>query len=253
MSIKNVKIAQKKVVQQEIVYGVHPVVELLNQKKRKVYEIYVVNPEPKIWPTIKKLLPTYPVIVHRVTRDLLAKKAGTTDHQGVMAFAAPFALRKKFFDPKQQQFLVLLDGIQDVRNLGAIIRSSYCTGVDGVIICKKQGAELTGAALKASAGLAERMDIYEAPSVPAALQELKQAGYNLYVTALGGKQSITSLNFQRPLCVVIGNEGDGVSSEAKKSGTIITLPQRTHDISYNASVAAGIVLFMIAYGKSSSN
>lgn len=231
----------------EIIYGVHPVRELLKAKRRKVFELYTLKPEPKVWRQIEPLLPKYKVPVHHFSKELLSKKVGTTDHQGVAAVVAPFPFRKKFFAPEKDKFLLMLDGLQDVRNFGAIIRSAYCTGVDGIIICKRQGAPLTGAAVKASAGLAERMEIYQAPSTAAALQELKKAGYHNYVTALGGKEDATQLKFQRPLCVIIGSEGKGVSSEALKSGTVVTLPQKTEDISYNASVAAGIVLFMIAY------
>lgn len=233
----------------EFIYGVHPVLELLKAKRRKVFELYTLKPEPKIWRQIAPLLPKYKVPVHHLTKDQLSKKIGTTDHQGVAAMVAPFPFRKKFFDPKKDQFLLMLDGVQDVRNFGAIMRSAYCTGVDGVIVCKKQGAPLTGAALKASAGLAERMEIYQSPSVPAALQELKAAGYNCYVTALGGKKDATQLTYEKPLCIIIGSEGKGVSPEALKAGTVVTLPQKTKEISYNASVAAGIVLFMIAYQK----
>lgn len=232
-----------------VVYGVHPVVELLKQKRRKVFELFVLKPEPKIWSTIKNLLPNYPVTVHHVDRSLLEKKAGSSDHQGIVAFAAPFPFRKKFFESSKSPFLLLLDGIQDVRNLGAIIRSAHCTGVDGIILCKKQGATLTAAALKASAGLAERMEIYEANSVGAALVELKNASYTLYVTALGAKSDIKTISFKKPLCVVVGNEGKGVSPETKKAGTVITLPQTSADISYNASVASGIILFLIAFIK----
>lgn len=230
----------------DIVYGVHPVTELLKAKRRKVYELYTLKTEPKILNQIANLLPKYKVPVHHLTREALSQKLGTTDHQGIAAAVAPFPLRKKFFDTQREPFLLLLDGVQDVRNFGAIVRSAYCTGVDGIIVCSKKGAPLTGAAFKASAGLAERMEIYQAPSIGFALQELKTAGYTIYVTALGGKKDATQLEYKKPLCVIIGSEGKGVSSESLKAGTLITLPQKTDDISYNASVAAGIILFLIS-------
>lgn len=246
--IVRITMKRKKPVQKgEFVYGVHPVVELLTAKRRKVFELYTLKPEPKAWRQIAPLLPKYQVPVHHLTKLQLNQKLGTTDHQGVAALVAPFPVRKKFFDPEREPFLLLLDGVQDVRNFGAIIRSAYCTGVDGIIVCKKQGAPLTGAAMKASAGLAERMEIYEAPSVAAALQELKKVGYHCYVTALGGKQDATQLHYKQPLCVIIGSEGKGVSPESLKAGTVVTLPQKTDDVSYNASVAAGIILFMVRY------
>jgi len=234
----------------EIVYGVHPLRELLKAKQRKVLELYTLKPEPKVWKEIAVFLPKYPITIHHLSREQLSHKAGTTDHQGVVALVAPFAFRKSFFNPSKEPFLVLLDGVQDVRNFGAIIRTAYCTGVNGIIICTRQAAPLSGAALKASAGLAERMPIFQASSVAHALQLLKESGYAVYVTAVGAKQDATALHYQKPLCVIIGSEGKGVSPEALKLGTVITLPQSVKDVSYNASVAAGIILFMIAYQKS---
>lgn len=242
------KTARKTVVS-ELVYGVHPVRELLMQKKRKVYEIFILADDPKVWIELQQFLPKYPYSLHRLSRQQLSDRIGTTDHQGIAALAEPFAFRKKFFDVQRDSFLVMLDGIQDVRNLGAIIRSAYCTGVDGVILIQKQGAALTAPALKASAGLAERMSIYQTTSAAVAIQELKQAGYNLYVAALAKEANAYTLIYQKPLCLVIGSEGKGVSQHSLKAGTIVTLPQKSSDVSYNASVAAGILMSLIAHQK----
>lgn len=242
-----VKAKSQKTVISELVYGVHPVRELLAQKKRKVYDIFTLQDEPKAWDQIKALLPKYPHSVHRLTRQALSDRIDTTDHQGIAALAEPFQFRKKFFDPARESFLVMLDGIQDVRNLGAIIRTAYCTGAHGVILIGKGGVALNAAALKASAGLAERMSIYQATSAPVALQELKQAGYHVYAAALSKEANAYSLEYKSPLCVVIGSEGLGVSAAALKAGTIVTLPQKAADVSYNASVAAGILLSLISH------
>jgi 23S rRNA (guanosine2251-2'-O)-methyltransferase len=229
----------------ELVFGPHSILELLKAKRRKLISIYTTKPEPKAWKDIEPLFNKHRVNVQYVEREVLHKIAGTTDHQGILAWATPFEIRKKFFDPAKQKTLVMVDGIQDSRNLGAIIRSAYCTGVDGIIICKKNAAPLNAIALKASAGLAEHMEIYESPSPIAAIQELKAAGYNVYLACFGGKNAAT-IEYQQPMCLVIGSEGTGISREILKMGTQITLPQRTPDISYNASVAAGILLFLIA-------
>ena len=232
--------------QGELIFGIHPIIELLKAKKRKLITLDTTRPEPKAWSQIARLLPERPVVpIQYVSRDILHKIAGTTDHQGVVAYAQPFIIRKKFFDPTKQPHLIMLDGIQDVHNLGAILRSTYCTGFDGVIICQKQAAPITAAVLKASAGLAEHMDIYFAPSPASAAQELKAAGYNLYLTFFDGVNAATC-EYKTPLCLVIGGEGFGISKEIAKAGIHITLPQKTSEISYNASVAAGITLFLIA-------
>ncbi len=233
----------------EIVYGAHTIMELLKAKRRKIHEFYILKEEPKIWRQIQDLLPKYKAPVHHLTKELLSKKLGTHDHQGLGALVAPFPLRKKFFNPVTEPFLVMIDGVQDVRNMGAIIRSAYCTGANGIIVCARMGTTLTGAAIKSSAGLAERMEICEVPSAAVGLQELRNAGYNVYVTALGGKTDATKMVYKKPLCVVIGSEERGVSPECLRAGTVVTLPQKTEDVSYNASVAAGIILFMVANQK----
>ena len=232
--------------QTELVFGVHAIEELLKAKRRRITVIYTTKPEPKAWKDIAALLPRGTQIQY-VQREALHRLADSTDHQGVVAFAMPFEYRKKMFDPEKQRFLLMLDGIQDPRNVGAMIRSAYCTGADGVIIIEKGASPLTAVALKSSAGLAEHMQIYKAPSAIAAVQELKAAGYTLYMAMVDkNSQRADAVSYTMPLCLVIGHEGAGISSDIAKKGQAIYLPQRTPDISYNASVAAGILLFIIS-------
>jgi len=229
----------------EIVYGVHPIIELLKAKRRKIVALYTTKPTPKAWNLIEPLLPKS-LEIHSVDRERLTRLAQTTDHQSVVALATPFIKRKKFFDSEKSPFLLLLDTIQDPRNLGAILRSAYCTGVTGVVLCSRNSAPLQAVALKSSAGLAEHLEIYEASSSTAAVQELKQAGYQLYLATLGGKDA-SAVNYKGPLCLVIGNEATGISKNLLSAGIQVRLGQRTSDISYNASVAAGILLFLIGH------
>lgn len=237
-------IKKQKQIVGELIFGMHPILELLKAKKRKLISLYTTKPEPRGFKDIQDLMPKYPVAIQYVAREILHKMAGTTDHQGIVAWVCEYPYRKKMFDSEKYKFLIMLDGIQDPRNLGAIIRSSYCTGVDGIIMTKKNSAPLNAVAHKAAVGLAEHIEIYQAASAQAAVQELKQAGYNIYLAVLDG-QNATTCAYTEPLCLVIGSEGIGISKEILKSGTPITLPQRTRDISYNASVAAGILLFLI--------
>jgi 23S rRNA (guanosine2251-2'-O)-methyltransferase len=232
--------------QTELVYGVHPIVELLKAKRRKLVALYTTKPEPKAWPQVAKLLPRG-FEVQYVTREALCNIAQTTDHQGFVAWAMPYQFRKKPFEAAKQSFLLMLDGIQDSRNLGAILRSAYCTGVDGVILTQKNSAPLHAPALKSAAGLAEHLEIMVAPSAKAALQELKKSGYNIYLATVDASSNAADVSFQTPVCLVIGSEGTGISNDIRAMGTRITLPQKRADISYNASVASGILLFLIAH------
>lgn len=228
----------------ELIYGIHPIIELLRAKKRKITRIYTTKPEPKAWAQIAALLPSHTPVQY-VNRDVLHRMAQTTDHQGILAYAQPFPLRKKMFDPQKQPFLIMLDGIQDPHNVGAIIRSAYCTGIDGIVLPEQRTSPLTGSALKASAGLAEHLEILTAPNSYVAARDLKEAGYNLYMAVFKGEKA-TEVTFKAPLCLIIGSEGQGISPEIIRFGSPVTIPQRTTDISYNASVAAGILLFLSA-------
>lgn len=229
----------------ELIFGIHPVIELLKAKRRKLISLYTTKPTPQAFEDIQKVWPKYPVPIQYVAREVLDRMVGTTDHQGVVAWTQAFPFRKVFFDPKKQPFLVMIDGVQDPRNLGAILRSAYCTGVDGAVVIKRGGAQLTGIAIKSSAGLSEHLEIYAAQSAAAAVIDLKNAGYNIYLATFDGENAATC-DYKKPLCMVIGGEGTGISKSILSSGTHVTLPQKASDISYNASVAAGILLFIIA-------
>jgi 23S rRNA (guanosine2251-2'-O)-methyltransferase len=228
----------------EILYGAHPIIEMLKAKRRKLLSIYTTKPLPKSWDRIAPYLPKYVPNVQYVSREILDRMAGSPDHNGIVAWVSPFKYAEKIFDPKVKKNILLLDSIQDVRNAGAILRSASCIGIDGIVMCKTASAPMTAAVFKASAGLAEYMDVYQAASLKHAVVELKRAGYNFYMAVLNGKDA-TEAEYKTPLCLVIGNEASGINPEIAKMGNAITLPQRTPEISYNASVAAGILMFLI--------
>ena len=214
--------APKKEKVYELVFGIHPILELLQAKRRSLVSLYTTKPTPKGWHILAPKLPLK-LPINYVARDVLTRMADNGDHQGFVAWATPFIWRKQPFDPARHTSLLLLDRIQDPRNLGAILRSAYCTNVNGVIVCKKGGAPLS----------------------PTAIIALKKAGYTIYLATLDGINA-TTITFKEPFCLVIGNEGTGIASDLLSSGTRITLPQHHADISYNASVAAGILLFLAA-------
>lgn len=229
-----------------VIFGVNPVREVLRAKQRQVYQVFVAKPFPKMWHELEKLIPQH-VPITPSTREQLMRRADSTDHQGIVALVGKLPVRTKCFDPAKQPCVVLLDGIQDSRNMGAIIRSASCCALDGIIIPQRGSAPLDGVTTKASAGLIEYVPIYQPASSAAAAQELKDAGYTLYLATCKGVD-VRTVSFQAPLCIVIGSEGTGISDALLKKGTQITIPQRTPDISYNASVAAGIIFFAASSG-----
>jgi 23S rRNA (guanosine2251-2'-O)-methyltransferase len=240
------KTANKKIkkARYDVVCGVHSIIEVLRAKKRKLYSLYTTKPLPKTFERVKKYLPRR-LNMQYVAKHVLDRMAGTKEHRGLVALVSEYAFCKKMFDPQRKPYVLLLDSIQDVRNLGGILRSAYCTGVDGVVLCKKGAATVNPIVHKTSAGLAEHLDIYIASSVQSAVSELKSAGYNLYMAVLDGKDA-TQVSYKKPVCLVIGNEAVGISKSVQKFGRAITLPQVEAEISYNASVASGILLFLVS-------
>lgn len=233
----------------ELIYGINPVVELLRARKRKVITLYTTQPVPRSWKDIEKVMPQYAIPIQYVSREVLNRMAETTDHQGVVAWVQAYGFRKKPFNPATHPLLVLLDGLQDPRNVGAIIRSAYCAGASGVILVEKNGVLINGTVCKASAGLVEHSDIAVFPSVQSAFIELKKAGYNIYAGVFNGANACGIDFSKEPSCLVVGSEGAGVSDASLRESIGITLPQRSPNVSYNASVAAGILLFMMSRSK----
>ncbi len=229
----------------ELLYGAHPIIEMLKAKKRKLLSLYTTKPLPKSWDRIAPYLPKSVANIKYVSRDILDRMAGTPDHNSIVAWVTPFKFVSKVFDPAKKPVVLVLDSIQDVRNVGAILRSAYCTNIDAVVMCKTQAATLTQAVIKASDGLAEYLDIYQTGSLKQAIAELKAAGYTMYMAVLNGK-SATQVEYKQPMGLVIGNEATGISPEITKLGIPVTLPQRNSEISYNASVAAGILMFLVS-------
>ena len=238
------KQTQKKI-EGEILYGAHPIIEMLKAKKRKLISIYTTKKPPKAWERILRYLPKQVPNIQYVERAVLDRLAGGTDHMGVVAWVTPFKFCKAVFTPDKKPLILLLDAVQDVRNLGAILRSAYCMGINGVVLCKKDSAPINAAVFKASAGLAEYLDIHIAPSMAHAVTQLKHNGYEMYMAVLDGIDA-TQVTYHKGSCLVIGNEATGIAKNIRSEGMLITLPQRNAEISYNASVASALLMFTIA-------
>jgi len=236
---------KQRTIKKDIIYGAHPIIEMLKAKRRKLYSLYTRKPLPKAWNRIKPYLPDRVSNIQYVQKNVLDGIAQSVEHMGVVAMVSPFPFRAKMFDPAKHPYLLLLDGIQDVGNLGAILRSAYCCGVSGVVLCRSKSALLTPAVFKASAGLAEHMNIYVSASIKHAVFEIKNAGYKMYMSLMNG-QNVFDVDFKGPLCIVIGSESTGITKQIRADGTAITIPQKTSDISFNASVATGVILSVVS-------
>ena len=198
---------------------------------------------------IVKMAKTAGVVVQVVDRSRLDQIYPA--HQGMLAYVAavPYtpledileAAKAKGEDP----FILVLDGITDPHNLGAIIRSAECAGAHGVVVPERRAAGLSPAAAKAAAGALNYMPISRVKNINRALETLKAAGLWIIGTAMAG-ESATHCDLTGPVALVIGSEGDGVAKlTLEKCDRIVSLPIRGQVSSLNASVAAGILVYEI--------
>ena len=172
-------------------------------------------------------------------------------HQGMLAYVAAveyktiddmFALaRERGEDP----FLVLLDGVTDPHNVGAIIRSAECAGAHGVILPERRAAGLGPAAAKAAAGALSYMPIAREKNLNRTIDELKARGVWVIGTAMDGENAMTA-DLTGPVALVIGSEGEGISRlTLEKCDRTLTLPMKGSIESLNASVAAGVLMYEV--------
>ena len=176
-------------------------------------------------------------------------------HQGMLAYVAavPYVsvedilenARSKGEDP----FIILLDGITDPHNLGAIIRSAECAGAHGVIVPERRAAGLGPTAAKAAAGALNHMPIARVKNLNRTIEQLKEENIWVVGTAMDGENAFTA-DLTGPVALVIGSEGDGISRlTLEKCDRRVTLPMKGHIESLNASVAAGVLMYAIARAR----
>ena len=190
------------------------------------------------------------VVVQEVDRRRLDEMA--ENHQGVAALASVYAystleeilaLAREKGEPP---FLVVLDGITDPHNLGAIVRTAECMGAHGVILPERRAVGLTPAAMKAAAGALEWIKVARVTNLTRALETLKAQNVWTYATDMDG-EDYRRVNFSGGCALVIGAEGQGVSRLVRETcDQVVSIPMKGHIDSLNASVAAGVILAEIA-------
>ena len=181
----------------------------------------------------------------------------TRHHQGMLAFASAYQYStvEAMFDEAAEKgeapFLILLDGITDPHNLGAIIRSAECAGAHGVIVPERRSVGLTPAAVKASAGAVEHMKVARVTNLNRTIDELKARGVWLYAVTMDG-QDYEKTDFKGGVALVIGSEGEGISRlTLERCDMQVSLPMAGHIDSLNASVAAGVMMYRVLSSRRS--
>ena len=191
------------------------------------------------------------VIINFVTKERLNQISGIQNHQGVAAQASAYGyvqvedILNRAKEKGEDPFLILLDGIEDPHNLGAIIRTANLAGAHGVIIPKRRAVGLTATVAKTSAGALNYTPVAKVTNLTATMEQLKQEGLWFVCADMGG-ELMYRLNLKGPIGLVVGSEGDGVSKLVKEHCDMIAgIPMKGDIDSLNASVAAGILTYEI--------
>lgn len=201
--------------------------------------------------TIVREAKKHGAILNFVGKERLSQLTQTGRHQGVIAYAAAYdyaevadmleLAKERGEDP----FLILLDGIEDPHNLGAIIRTANIAGAHGVIIPKRRAAGLTATVAKTSAGALNYTPVAKVTNLVKTMEDLKEKGIWFVCADMGG-ESMYSLNLKGPIGLVIGSEGEGVSRLVKENCDFIAgIPMKGEITSLNASVAGGVLAYEI--------
>jgi len=184
-------------------------------------------------------------------RAQLDRIANTRDHQGVVAIAAARSastlediLERANQSKGQQGLIVLLDGVEDPHNLGAIIRTALASGAHGIVIPERRAAGITDTVARASAGALAHLPIAKVTNLVRTMEELKEAGYWLVGLDEHAEKSYTEVDYTTPTGVVMGGEGSGLHElTRKRCDFVVSLPTTGPVKSLNVSVATGVVLF----------
>ena len=191
------------------------------------------------------------VRVQFVTKEALDRESREKRHQGVIAFTTDYKYADLYdiLSEKENSLVVLCDGIEDVHNLGSIIRVAECAGADGVVIPKARGASVTEAVIRISAGAAEHMKVAKVSSLNTAVEILKEHGYWVYALEAGG-ESIYDADLKGKVALVVGGEDSGVKRLTKETcDKVLSLPLFGKVNSLNASVALGIAAYEVVRAR----
>jgi 23S rRNA (guanosine2251-2'-O)-methyltransferase len=225
-----------------VLSGIHPVTEAL-RAGRPLERILVAQGAggPRIQAVID-LARQGGVPVRFEARSALDRLAGSAAHQGVVALGA--AKKYADLDSAPAGLQVVLDGVEDPHNLGAIIRTAHAAGAAAVIIPERRAAGVTDVVAKAAAGALEHLPVVRVTNINRTLEDLKRRGYWIYGLDERGTATYDGVEYSEPTVLVLGAEGKGLHEQVRQHcDVLVRIPMSGKIASLNVSVAAGVVLF----------
>ncbi|MBN1278475.1 MAG: 23S rRNA (guanosine(2251)-2'-O)-methyltransferase RlmB [Chlorobium sp.] len=234
---------------ENVVYGRNAVLELLQKKPESIEKLYfqfnTAHPKLKeIVITARRLK----LVTGKARLDKLNQIAGTTKHQGVCALISTisfYTLDDILAAPRNTSpLLVVLQGLEDPHNIGAIIRTAEAAAADAVVLIEGRGAPVNAAVHKASAGALSHIRLCKVKSLVRSLEYLRERGFRIYATDMEAELNYTDAELKGPAVLVLGAEGSGLSPEAMKHcDSAVRIPIAGCVESLNVSVTAGILLY----------
>jgi 23S rRNA (guanosine2251-2'-O)-methyltransferase len=235
----------------EIIYGYHPVLEAIRAGRRKMIEVYVIaEKRNRRAQDVQQAAAAKSVPVKHVPISRLQSLAGTGLHQGICARVGPYGvldfsemlLQTNHSDP----FFLLLDSIVDPQNLGALIRSAVCVGVDGVVIPKDRSASPTPAVSRASAGAMEHIRLARVTNMTVTINRLKKKGLWVFGLDKYAAEMIYRCDLRGAVALVVGGEAQGIRPLVKNScDRLLSIPQKSELDSLNASAAGAVAMYEV--------
>jgi 23S rRNA (guanosine2251-2'-O)-methyltransferase len=232
-----------------LIFGIRPIIEAIESGKQ-IDKLFV--QKGSISDTMNEL--TQVARKHKLTYKIVPveklNRLTPKNHQGAVAFTAPidfesvYLLIPRLYEKGLSPLIVMLDGVTDVRNFGAIVRSAECAGADAVIISSIGGAAVNSDAVKASAGALFKVPVCKEYSLNACIDYLKLSGFKIIACTEKAKKEYYNCDYTEPTCIVMGAEDTGISDNIlSKSDEKTFIPMSGEIGSLNVSVASGIILF----------
>ena len=232
--------------------GRNSVLELLESKK-DINKIYITKGEKK--GSINKIIAIAnenKIIIVEKDKKQMDMIAQTKNYQGVIAIVPPFKyvevddILNVAKEKNENPFILILDGIEDTHNLGAIIRTAETAGVHGIIIPKRRAASVNSTVTKVASGALEYVKIARVNNITDTINKLKKEGIWICGTAIDAEKNYYNQELTDPIAIIIGNEARGMGNLVKKNcDFLIKIPMKGNISSLNASVSAGIILYEV--------
>ncbi len=243
-----------------LIYGHHPVVEAIEAGKPVEKVFFQQDLRGELEKEIRHLTKAHDIPLQVVPKEKLNKLV-RGNHQGVAAWLALVeyqaldAVLPFVFEQGEVPLLLLLDGITDVRNFGAICRSAECAGAHAVVVPQSGSAPANEDAMKASAGALARVRLCRVRSIFSTVEWLQESGVQVFATALSDKSvPLYQADFTGPTALLLGSEGEGLHRKLlKMADQVVKIPQVASFDSYNVSVAAGIALYEVLRQRENPN